>query len=143
MKRLLTATLLSFLTMYSSLAGVIVELHLVDHHNHHDHHHIHDDHHQENHHENYKEESLIEHVIFHANHDKESNHAHEKQPEYVLSSQKDYQNLFLGPQLLFSPTSINTNYLNNPTQDFNKVSYSKSLAYSPPPDRFRNLPLLN
>lgn len=139
MKRLLTATLLSFLTVYSSLAGVLVELHLIDHHNHHDHHHIHDDQHQENHHE----ESLIEHVVFHANHDKESNHAHEKQPEYVLSSQKGYQNLFLGPQLLLSPTSINTNCFNNPTQDFNRISYFKSLAYSPPPDRFRNLPLLN
>ncbi len=143
MKRLLTATLLSFLTVYSSLAGVVVELHLVDHHNHHDHHHIHDDHQQENHHENYKEENLIEHVIFHANHDKESDHDHEKQPEYVLSTQKDIHSLFSGPKLQFIPISFNTSLLNHSPQGFDGLSYPKTLAYSPPPNRFRNLPLLN
>jgi hypothetical protein len=129
----LTATLLSFLTVYSSLAGVVVELHLIDHH------HIHDNRHQKNH----QEENLIEHVVFHANHDKESDHTHEKQPEYVLSTQKDFEVLFLGPKLLFIPISFNTSFLNHSSQGFKGFSYSKTLAYSPPPNRFRNLPLLN
>lgn len=144
MKRLLTATLLSFLTMYSSLAGVVVELHLIDHDGHH---HIHndqmDDHHHEDHPESPQEESLIEHVVFHADHDKESNHAHERQPEFVLSTPKDYQALFLGPKHLFIPISFSTSSFNNLPLGFSGVAYSIALAYSPPPNRFRNLPLLN
>ena len=136
MKRLFTAILFSFLTIYSSFAGVVVELHLIDHH---EHHHIHDDNHQENH----QEESFIEHVVFHADHDKESNHAHERQPEYVLSTQQDDQILFLGPQLLFIPLSFNTTFLENSLHGLSGLSNSKILAYSPPPSRFRNLPLLN
>ncbi len=138
MKRLLTATLFTFLTIYSSLAGVVVELHLVDHHNNHEHndqHHIHDEHHQE--------ENLIEHLVLHTNHDKETNHAHEKQPEYVLSTQKDFQSLFSRPKLIFLPISFNPSFINHSPQDLGAVSFSKTLAYSPPPNRFRNLPLLN
>lgn len=139
MKRLFTATLFSFLTMYSSLAGVVVELHLIDHH---DHHHIHNDQ-IEDHHENHQEESLLEHVVFHADHNKESNHAHERQPEFVLSTQQDGQFLFKGPKLQFIPISFSTSLLNTSPQGFSGETHSKTLAYSPPPNRFRNLPLLN
>ena len=137
MIRFFSALLFSLITVYSSLAGLAIELHLIDHGHHHS---------SEKHinHEIQTSESAVEHFIFHAKHDENTGHSHERQKEMLVSRIQSLTQYVFIPQLIYIVS-------NSFVPLFKKQSFLKKISplhslladYFPGPSLFRNLPLLN
>lgn len=151
MAKLITTIIFSLITLYSSVASVAVELHLIDHNHQHLDHHKHSGHsvdHDHNeaessHHATNLEEELIEHLFFHAQHDQTPGHGHEGQEEQFLSHVNEKSLKLMGPYIV--PSFLHLSFLMQlrAIGDVNESPPAITISYSPPPEQFRNLPLLN